>query len=46
MKPYHICPQCAKEGKKVYMKLVRKSLTLTEYRCPECKKILIKNKTV
>ena len=38
-----ICKECAKKGEKVYMKIVRKAISMILYSCRKCKKKVIIN---
>ena len=38
------CKDCAKEGEKVYLKRIRRTLSLVMYKCPKCDKVEIVNR--
>jgi len=39
-----VCPDCAKEGEKVYMRIARRALSMVFYICGKCDKKIIVNR--
>jgi len=41
-----VCKECAKKGEKIYLRLLRRTLSMAIYACPKCNKKAIIDRKV